>query len=112
MQVAIYITCYLQNYNLNTVCLRSSYIQTVTVHVDSFPDPHSVLTTSSGEYRNHMEGAHSYCNKLLLVMYWVFSPHLPSIPSQTTVKPLITDPPKSGQPLYNGRVTCPRLILP
>ena len=30
----------------------------------------------------------------------------------TTVKPLITDPPKSGQPLYNGRLTCPRLILP
>ena len=29
-----------------------------------------------------------------------------------TVKPLITDPPKSGQPLYNGRLTCPRLILP
>ena len=29
-----------------------------------------------------------------------------------TVKPLITDPPKSGQPLYSGRLTCPRLILP
>ena len=29
-----------------------------------------------------------------------------------TVKPLITDPPKSGQPLYNGRLTCHRLILP
>ena len=25
-----------------------------------------------------------------------------------TVKPLITDLPKSGQPLYNGRLTCPR----
>ena len=29
-----------------------------------------------------------------------------------TVKPLITDPPRSGQPLYSGRLTCPRLILP
>jgi len=29
-----------------------------------------------------------------------------------TVKPLITDPPKSEQPLYSGRLTCPRLILP
>ena len=28
-----------------------------------------------------------------------------------TVKPLITDPPKSGQPLYSGRLTCPRLTL-
>ena len=25
-----------------------------------------------------------------------------------TVKPLITDPPKSGQPSYNGQLTCPR----
>ena len=31
---------------------------------------------------------------------------------ENTVKPLITDPPKSGQPPYNGRLTCPRLILP
>ena len=31
---------------------------------------------------------------------------------ETTVKPLITDPPRSGQPLYSGRLTCPRLILP
>ena len=30
---------------------------------------------------------------------------------QTTVKPLIMNPPKSGQPLYSGRLTCPRLIL-
>ena len=29
----------------------------------------------------------------------------------TTVKPLITNPPKSGQPLYSGRLTCPRLTL-
>ena len=29
-----------------------------------------------------------------------------------TVKPLITDPLKSGQHLYSGRLTCPRLILP
>ena len=29
-----------------------------------------------------------------------------------TVKPLLRDPPKSGQPLYSGRLTCPRLILP
>ena len=29
-----------------------------------------------------------------------------------TVKPLIADPPKSGQPLYSGHITCPRLILP
>ena len=29
----------------------------------------------------------------------------------TTVKPLITDPPRSGQPLYSGRLTCPRLIF-
>ena len=29
-----------------------------------------------------------------------------------TVKPLITDPPKSGQPLYSRQLTCPRLILP
>ena len=29
-----------------------------------------------------------------------------------TVKPLITDPLKSGQPLYSGQITCPRLILP
>jgi len=28
------------------------------------------------------------------------------------VKPLIADPPKSGQPLYSGRLTCPQLILP
>ena len=28
-----------------------------------------------------------------------------------TVKPLIADPPKSGQPLYSGWLTCPRLIL-
>ena len=32
--------------------------------------------------------------------------------AEHTVKPLITDPSKSGQPLYNGRLTCPRLILP
>ena len=31
---------------------------------------------------------------------------------KSTVKPLITDPPKSGQPLYSGQLTCPRLILP
>ena len=30
----------------------------------------------------------------------------------TTVKPLIPDPPKSRQPLYSGRLICPRLILP
>ena len=33
----------------------------------------------------------------------------------TTVKSLITDPPKSGQPLYSGWLTCPliaHLILP
>ena len=30
---------------------------------------------------------------------------------QNTVNPLITDPPKSGQPLYSRRLTCPRLIL-
>ena len=29
-----------------------------------------------------------------------------------TVKPLITDPPKSGQPLYSRQLHCPRLILP
>ena len=29
-----------------------------------------------------------------------------------TAKSLITDPPKSGQPLYSRRLTCPRLILP
>ena len=29
-----------------------------------------------------------------------------------TVKRLITDPPKSGQPPYSGWFTCPRLILP
>ena len=28
------------------------------------------------------------------------------------VKLLITDPPKRGQPLYSGRLTCHRLILP
>ena len=32
--------------------------------------------------------------------------------SQYTVKPLITDPPKSRQPPYSGRLTCPRWILP
>ena len=32
--------------------------------------------------------------------------------SACTVKPLISDPPKSGQPLYSGQITCPRLILP
>ena len=30
----------------------------------------------------------------------------------TTVKPLITDPPKTGQPLYSRQLTCPQLILP
>ena len=29
--------------------------------------------------------------------------------SKTSLKP---DPPKSGQPHYSGRLTCPRLILP
>ena len=28
-----------------------------------------------------------------------------------TIKPLLTDPPKSGQPLHNGRLACPQLIL-
>ena len=32
--------------------------------------------------------------------------------NKNTVKPLITDPPKSEQPLYSGRLTCPRLLLP
>ena len=32
--------------------------------------------------------------------------------STVTVKPLIIDPPKSGQPLYSGQLTCPQLILP
>ena len=27
-----------------------------------------------------------------------------------TIKPLITDTPKSRQPLYSGQITCPRLI--
>ena len=29
-----------------------------------------------------------------------------------TVKPLIADPPKNGQPLYSTQIPCPRLILP
>ena len=29
-----------------------------------------------------------------------------------TVKPLITDSPRSGQPPYSGQIQCPRLILP
>ena len=32
--------------------------------------------------------------------------------SITTVKPLITDSPSSGQPQNNGQMPCPRLILP
>ena len=29
-----------------------------------------------------------------------------------TVKPLITDSPRSGQPLYSGQIPCPRLLFP
>jgi len=29
-----------------------------------------------------------------------------------TVKPLITDALKSGQPPYSGQLTCPQLLLP
>ena len=28
-----------------------------------------------------------------------------------TVKPLITDSPKGGQPLYSGQISCPRLLF-
>ena len=30
----------------------------------------------------------------------------------STVKPPITDPPKSGQPLYSRQITCPPIVLP
>ena len=41
-----------------------------------------------------------------------FTPSVPPPLGLYTVKPLITDPLKSRQPLYSGWLTCPRLILP
>ena len=50
----------------------------------------------------------------------LFAPSLSGIMQETDNKAWvggcyisnIMDPPKSGQPLYSGRLTCPRLILP
>ena len=42
------------------------------------------------------------------ILIWTYYISRGKFINRHTVKPLITDPPKSGQPPYNGQLTCPR----
>ena len=55
----------------------------------------------------------TYCYLVMLMSFCLmyYDNSGPSWKS-ATVKALIMDPPKTGQPLYSGQITCPRLILP
>ena len=69
------------------------------------------LSIISSIFHSHGESLEKKTTPLLLGD--VNEPHvICELMHTTTVKPLITDPPKSGQHLYSGRLTCPRLILP